>query len=452
MIPLNPEIQRSLWLECSLHRLLAAPLVMGALLYLCSYADAPAYTVEKTFYLLYGIVILIWGGHKAAEAVLEEVNNNTWDFQRLSSLSPWQMTWSKVFGSPIYCWYVGLLALLPYGWSQFQLLDAPSALSNILLLLLGGVLCHSAAFLSSIDVLNAHVTKRGKMPVIWHHLFGMVAGYGVISMTSSQDHLRVMEEASSVIPQLHWYGHSYPIMGFFLVLTAVFSAWFFAGAYWQMRRLLRMRAGPVLWLAFSLFMILLFNGFVFNSSHEDLRIILAFVISLVLLYYMAFNEGWNGVDYRRLMNFLHQQNHGMFLLEMPRWLVSYLLVFLTALVSAVSVSEDTMMAISFFAGSFLFITRDLAILHFFKLHPNTRRAAIATIFYLAILYILLPVLLGAITEDKTMVQLFLPLPHNGQGQMLTVFLLSGLIQASIAITLALSRWRRYWQNQTASIA
>jgi hypothetical protein len=97
-------------------------------------------------------------------------------------------------------------------------------------------------------------------------------------------------------------------------------------------------------------------------------------------------------------------------------------------------------------GLILFFTRDLAILHFFKLHPHSRRATAATFFYLAVLYGLLPLLLGSLTERASIVGLFIPMPPNLQQPDFLLFMLSGIVQVAVAIILVRQRWRRYWSN------
>lgn len=91
----------------------------------------------------------------------------------------------------------------------------------------------------------------------------------------------------------------------------------------------------------------------------------------------------------------------------------------------------------------VFAIRDIALLHYFVLSPNNRRATGAIFFYLAVLYILMPMLLYA-TNMKEAAPLFLPLaePNNG-GPLLAV--ISGVLQALFCINLVRKRWKKYWQ-------
>src|SRR4051812_6191928 len=117
-LQLNSEIRRNLWLEFSAHRLIAMPVGLSLIFYVADKLDEskglaahnPHASLAITAGTLYFLLVKIWGGHKAAEAVIEEVNDNTWDFQKLSALSPAQLTLGKLFGGTSYSWYGGLMA------------------------------------------------------------------------------------------------------------------------------------------------------------------------------------------------------------------------------------------------------------------------------------------------------------------------------------------------------
>src|SRR6201999_1389879 len=94
------------------HRAIAMPIVLGVIFYIASqlYLGSKESEVGSATTGIFFLLVKIWGGHKAADSVLDEVNDNTWDFQKLSALSPWSLAFGKLFGSSIYCWYGGLIA------------------------------------------------------------------------------------------------------------------------------------------------------------------------------------------------------------------------------------------------------------------------------------------------------------------------------------------------------
>jgi pimeloyl-ACP methyl ester carboxylesterase len=59
--------------------------------------------------LLFGVLTILWGTRLAANSILDEMADKTWDWQRLSILSPWTMTWGKLFGATAFAWYGGLV-------------------------------------------------------------------------------------------------------------------------------------------------------------------------------------------------------------------------------------------------------------------------------------------------------------------------------------------------------
>src|SRR5262249_54420351 len=108
----NPELRRNLWLQLSWQRLLAAPIILGAVFFLAWIgSDHSPFVVEETAHVLFYFVVCIWGTRRAAESIAEELAGGTWDGQRMSSLGAWSMAWGKLFGATAFVWYAGLLCL-----------------------------------------------------------------------------------------------------------------------------------------------------------------------------------------------------------------------------------------------------------------------------------------------------------------------------------------------------
>ena len=82
---------------------------------------------------------------EAADSVLDEVNDNTWDFQKLSALSPWSLAFGKLFGSTIYCWYGGLIAFAVAVGISLQVSPPYKVFVGGALILLGGVIVQATA-------------------------------------------------------------------------------------------------------------------------------------------------------------------------------------------------------------------------------------------------------------------------------------------------------------------
>src|SRR5215510_3127986 len=101
------ELQRNLWLELTARR--TVQMIVVIVLILLTANVTPFVRVgDVAQYLFLGIVVL-WGTRNAAQAVVGEIRERTWDFQRLSALTPFQMTVGKLFGATSYVWFGGLI-------------------------------------------------------------------------------------------------------------------------------------------------------------------------------------------------------------------------------------------------------------------------------------------------------------------------------------------------------
>jgi len=444
---LNPELLRYSWLEFSTHRLIAMPVVIGMILYLCSQSTPPEEIIASAAQSIFVLLIGLWGGHKAAEAVIDEVNESTWDFQRLSSLSPASLTIGKLLGSPSYCWYGGCMALIAYIWVIFQSVSAYYLLCNVLLLVVSGLICHASALLSSLQAVQVRTQARGKMRVVGHQILGILVGSSfLMGLIPQREVWRIMASNNTVYPQVQWYGATYELTGFIACLAVIVLFWLLAGVYWQMRAQLKMRTGPWLWAAFVLFVMAYMAGFSnfdeFAPNMPATMPLIGFSVAMVSLYLMVFLEPWSGVYYRKLLDSWKNRNKAALMNLFPRWVVSLLFAVIAAILVVVMADKPVIsMAV---LACLAFAVRDIALLHYFTLQPGTRRATAAALFYLAVLYFLIPSLLGVL-HLVDLLPLFMPVPHTLQVGTAVLSLLSASTQAAFLLLLTFRRWKQYWQ-------
>jgi hypothetical protein len=437
---LNPELQRYTWLEFSLQRVIVMPLVMGIIFYIAYQGKYPEEQVIATASFLFFLLIGLWGGNKAATAVIEEVNDNTWDFQRLSSVSPSSLALGKIFGSTLYCWYGGMFALTAYVFMATLVMPVHDVFFNALLMVCSGLICHSAALFSSIQAIQVKPSGRGKIQAIGAHIIGLglasLFTSGIVSVLQYKYKLKITNT-------INWYGYDYiynEFTAFFAVITLL---WLIGGVYWQMRGQLRMRTGPWLWIAFTIYTMIVIAGFNVNPRFYkglDSGLLVSFLVGVAFLYVMAFLEPWNGLVYKRLLDSWNAKNIKNFMHLFPRWIATLIitsLLLIVVVLNYINVPNTFSIAIAIMC----FIVRDIALLHYFKLHPESRRATSATLFYLLVLYVLIPVFLGAVGAADS-VSLFFPVPIKGQ---IVVSILSASMQAALFVFLALGRWKKYWQ-------
>ena len=126
----NPELARNFKLELTSQRMILMPIILVLLtgLMLSFYNDGSNNSSGRNAYddlcnfALIGFLLIagIWGAKSAADGILDEYNNKTWDWQRMSTISPIKMTIGKLFGSTSYNWYGGIICLVIFIFAAFQ--------------------------------------------------------------------------------------------------------------------------------------------------------------------------------------------------------------------------------------------------------------------------------------------------------------------------------------------
>ncbi len=451
---LNPEIRRNLWLEFSLHRAVAMPVVLGLIFFAASnvsHTDDPLITLEIIASGIFFLFVKIWGGHKAAEAVIEEVNSNTWDFQKLSALSPWTMTVGKLFGSTSYTWYGGMMAFvtivavvgynLPsYDLSYYDLFLFAS------LLLLSGLIVHAAALFTSLMAIQNRTGAHNKMRVLPYHLAGLLMGGPFVADVIFNPWHPKGHSNELINLTVSWYGTSCDRSSFLTITAVITLLWFVIGVYWQIRNQMKMRASPWLWLGFVIFWIVYVSGFDIGSVHllgivyNETREVAVVVLSLFLLYVIAFQEGWNTVRYRRLIDAWRTKNYNDFFTICPRWILTFPIVL--ALAAWLMSVNTEIMGSTLVLALLCFTIRDIALLHFFKLNTNNQRPVLTTLFYMGVLYILMPFLFS-VFHFYAGAAFFLPRAFQDNTKYIHEAAIAGMAQAIFAVFLALSRWLKF---------
>src|SRR6185437_14143241 len=94
---------------------------------------------------LYYFLVVLWGTRNAALSVIAEIRERTWDFQKLSASRPFSLMWGKLFGATSFTWF-GAILCLPFVIYPVWHSDGPvPALSELVNLLLQGVLAQSVS-------------------------------------------------------------------------------------------------------------------------------------------------------------------------------------------------------------------------------------------------------------------------------------------------------------------
>jgi len=164
------------------------------------------------------VTVMIGGGIACLQSISREKEQNTFDYQRITRLSPLELTMGKLLGAPSMAYFIGLclipaalIALPRSGWNFGDLLDA------WILLLFGALAFHSFTVLMSM-LLRRSLSTGAVL------LFLLFAGIPGIPWTTL-----VLTRGVHGVGGTHnitFYGVQLPFTPFFSFVYASFAAWF----------------------------------------------------------------------------------------------------------------------------------------------------------------------------------------------------------------------------------
>jgi len=438
----NPEFRRNLWTEFSTHRLIAMPMLLG-LLFLGANAVLADSGVDHAAQGALFALLVIWGGRQTGGAVIDEVIGGTWDSQRMSAISPWSLTWGKLFGATAYTWYGAafcVLALLAAG------LTGPG---DIVIMLLTGLIAQASALFVGI------LLQRGQRPTA---LLGTITLAQVCAIGVAL----VLMTYGSVWSgdNLLWWGWAIPGPPFVLASEGAALVWVVAGIHALMRDELRYRPQPWTWILFLLFAAGYTAGFADPAHASRLygSLIAVEVVPLTTAYgTVVFLTLWAAVvsanDSMTLRRWLAAPTAARkrpiaLILEAPAWTIGLVLsillaVALTGAWSAVPLPSWLPVLVW---SCTLFLIRDLGVVLTVALDGDRRRGTLGAILYLATLYVLVPLVLQEWVPGIGMAV------RPTAGATITGSLLPALGQALIAAALVTWRWRRAGRGLSARTA
>jgi len=437
---LNPELRRNLWLELTLHRLIAMPVVLAMIFALVQAgSEDPRASVAVAAAWIAALLLGAWGVRNAGDCVLEEVRARTWDTQRLSAIGPWAMTWSKLLGSVAFAWYGGLMAL------AVLLACAPawqlSAFMVAAMIVAGSVLAQATACLAGLAAARKGLARRGGVGLWLLIVIFVLVGPGV--------GLALDRELG-----WQWWGRDYARSEFALASATCFAAWAIFGLYRAMCVELQVRTTPWVFASFVLFLIAYIAGFWVVPGAGVRPIMYALVLSAVavtgtMTYLQLFSETTGVIVARRVQVRLVRGEWRRALEELPCWPVAFAMAALSSLAAALvlpapsSTNEEALRLL--FAAPipvFLLMTRDVAIFLFFAFARQPKRVEAAAVFYLAMLYGVIPGLCAA-AGWKGLAEFMVP-PLNPSPVMAVAM---AAVHAGVAAALLAWRWRTYGRGE-----
>ena len=451
---MNPELLRNLWLQFSPARLAAAPLIIGAILALAALGtDGDWSVVGQAAHFGFAVIAYLWGTRRAVSVLTDEIAAGTWDGQRMSSIGPWSMTWGKVIGGALYVWYCALLCLAVFVVAQAKSGKVAELPIQLSLDLSGALLVQVVALLLAL-VLVRKGHRMGRRSVAFAQGGALLIAFFGVSRALVSAFISDFDFAAAETAV--WYGMTFSVEEFTLLTQLLFLAWAIVGAYRLMAGELQVRQYPWLWIAFALFLIAYYQGFVLPGPADGrlARLVAALAVAVPLFYVAVFAQTNEVVRYRWLFHHLGGGTWRNALSLIPLWLPSVILTAALA-IAAGSLAGDRLgpidlerpeveyLTASVWAGGLpsaialiLFLLRDLGIVLFLNFAPRPKAPDLTAAVYLVVLYVVCGGLAMA-AGAMTLLPVFLP----GAGSNAALVMGAPLAQLALVAILVLRRWR-----------
>lgn len=411
----NPEFVRNLWLEAKPPRLIAMIALLGALFLLLWLRSGFSSTLSNTALTIYVAIVFIWGNRLAANSVIQEVNNGTWDSQRMSAISPWAMTIGKLYGSTAFVWLGGLICLAVYWLAQSGGGGSAEPLQTTIIYLGCGLLSHIISLIVSLVAIRKK-REYGRLRVWLYQFIGLAAAAPILFFGT-----RAIDNSGRMLSRLTemtWYGMPLHQMGltqfgFIALAIAIYVVWGNIGVYRMMRVELLSRNGPWVWLCFTVFTAIFFAGIHMPRAVEFISrptsliqdplwrsMAIGALVVLLLTYGVTLAERKDPFVFLRLKRFAADRRWRNFFEFMPRAAPTLIIAFgIVATMTGWALKEGDDLGsgtnVARLISLCLFAARDMGFITLMSLWRPSPRADMTALVWLAISYTLIPALLFA---------------------------------------------------------
>jgi hypothetical protein len=450
---MNPELLRNLWLQFSPARLVAAPLIIGAILALTALgADGDWNIVGQTAHFGFAIIAYLWGTRRSVSVLTDEIVAGTWDGQRMSSIGPWSMAWGKVVGGAAYVWYCAAICLVVYAVAHVKS-GRSGELPILLSLDLSGALLVQVIALLLALVLVRKGHRIGRRSVAFAQ--GGALLVALLGVTEALLPTFLERFDFGVAERTSWFGITFSVNEFALLTQLLFLGWAIVGAYRLMASELQVRQYPSMWVSFSLFLILYYQGFILASWGGGFpRVVAALAVAVPLVYVAVFAQSNEVVRYRWLFHHLRSGTARNVLSLTPLWMPSIILAAGLAIAAGLLAGDvSTLMdldrpitqqlAANVWAGGLpsaialiLFMLRDLGLVLYLNFAARPKAPDLTAAVYLVVLYVVCGGLVTA-AGAGSLLAVFLP----GAGTDPVLVMVAPLVQVALVAILLLRRWR-----------
>jgi hypothetical protein len=357
------------------------------------------------------LILLVYGATRASGAVRTERQEKTWDLQRLTPLTSFEIAFGKGIGAPLFAYFLAAL-MLPWVLAGYAI--SRGAFSPAVLLWDQACLIAVAFLTISTGLLiSSHTVEKLSKPIteIFGSLIGFFAAYNFLLIFSSE-HYKSNDLVAYWGRDLH--GHAWMTLGAFL-----FGLWAFMGAKWRIGR--DLLEGGRLWHvpAFMAFLL------IYQSGLDNLEIYLTAPVLAIFVYLAALLNSEGLEQWREWIS------GGKFFCNRMPVLVNASLsyVLLAAFTVGSGLAYGARDGHEYWRYPLLqscFLLRDCAFLQLCRL-SRTRRPEIIALIFIGLSYVLPFIVLNS-SDKESLFYLFMPFAESSAGAF--VNLLPGLLQCA----------------------
>ncbi|MBK0392493.1 hypothetical protein [Ramlibacter algicola] len=419
---MNPEIRRYAWLDLGWHRLVIAPLVLATLAAIpLVAARSPSKALAWGAAGLFLAVTLGWGTMRALASVSEEARERTWDFQRMSASTAAELALGKVFGAPVFQWYVGAWCLAVFLIAGLQA-RLPNVAAFTVAMLGGAVLLHALGVALSAAGSHLQVGQRARRGG------AVVVFIGLLQMAP----MALMLLADRQRALVRWWGLLLSVETFAALSMVLFAGWAVLAAWRALSRELREPVQPWAWPAFAAFAALWWAG-LSTPTHDRVTtgeaLGLAAAILVLATYVSAVVDPLTPVSLARTLR-AWRPGAARWQHRIPDWLLHGALAVIVGAAAFAFALPGQVLASALLVAACLAL-RDAAIVGCFGLLTPLRNPVGRAIFYIALADLLLPFVLVTfgLPEVARLVFPVLALPDPGPGTAAAI----AAVQAALAL-------------------
>ena len=409
----NPEFAKNIWLEFSLQRLIALPaivlLIVFAVFSQTNDIDEGMKSLHYVSMAGFIIIGLLWGIKTSSDAILDEYNDKTWDWQKMSLIGPWKLTIGKLFGSTIYNWYGALICWILFMISGGYMSTWEMEFKTGILMIISMIATHGLMILISVQMVKK---ADGRTKLKSNRIF--IAGIIFLGFVGNIFSVALTESVSNS-NNISWYGLNDNIQNLIILSSVFYTMWIVAGVYRSMRAELQFSDAPTWWILFIVSNTIFQFGLIATNPEMNFAFKLAtgfgfmFVQTLFITYILALTEPKDIVNFKLLIQSFQNKDFNLLFQNISLWTLTLQMVFIAGFLAVlfcsigiqISSNIDILDKIKelnpnylfiYLIAIFGFIIRDMGMLLYLNLSRTAKRADAAMIIYLIILYGLLPLL------------------------------------------------------------